>query len=679
MSNIIKKKKTRIFLGDLAYFNQWSKAMITIPLNVAYVASYLIQEFGDEIEVTLFKDPEKLLEEARVRPPDVLGLSCLFWNMRLDMLVFEKMRKINPDCLLVIGGQSIDTDLNEQRTLYELMNKCVDFMIVNEGELGFAQLIGKLLSRGRLNIFEGPIDGCTFFQNEEDLITGQDIGLSLDLELLPSPILTGLLEEFLTPDYLPLFQTTRTCPYSCAFCTSGRDQAKLRAFPVSVITDEIDYLAKKYKAYPHKLLMLVDDNFGVYKKRDLEIARYLLKSQETVGYPQQLFCYFDKNISSTMNELAFLISKMNSGGVQLAFQSFNDNALQAVKRKNMNNDQVVAVVKWARENNFETFAELIFGLPHETKDSYLEGLEFLMQIKVDNTFSHNMIMLNGIEMSRKPERERFQIKTKYRPTHASEYGMVDGDFVCEGNEIIMSTASASEEDFWGVRKISLINYLVSMGYFKPVINFLVDRQEKIIPLCEYIMNPSGKENFSKGYAEYVGDFVGAAESELSDSYDDVRKKLYEKFVRNGSQVTEATRLNPYFSSRMIYSENWFGEVLLGYFEEHKIFEGVDYKIARDLVAISENEWVDLVNPTASKELVVCEETIKYLNYEVEPSPMYILKMETSEAQLEMLEGYKRQYYGEKDSFYFNALDVIQPRTMLRFKNISVSPRIEVGV
>ena len=92
MSNIIKKKKTRIFLGDLAYFNQWSKAMITIPLNVAYVASYLILKFGDEIEVTLFKDPEKLLEEARVNPPDVLGLSCLLWNMRLDMLVFEKMK-----------------------------------------------------------------------------------------------------------------------------------------------------------------------------------------------------------------------------------------------------------------------------------------------------------------------------------------------------------------------------------------------------------------------------------------------------------------------------------------------------------------------------------------------------------------------------------------------------------
>jgi radical SAM superfamily enzyme YgiQ (UPF0313 family) len=679
VSNIIKKKKTRIFLGDLAYFNQWSKAMITIPLNVAYVASYLILKFGDEIEVTLFKDPEKLLEEARVNPPDVLGLSCLFWNMRLDMLVFEKMKKINPDCLLVIGGQSIDTDLTEQRALYDLMNKSVDFMVVNEGELGFAQLIGKLLSDGRSNIFEGPIDGCTFFQNKEDLITGQDIGLSLDLELLPSPMLTGLLEEFLTPDYLPLFQTTRTCPYSCAFCTSGRDQAKLRAFPVSVITDEIDYLAKKYQAHPHKLLMLVDDNFGVYKKRDLEVARYLLKSQNTMGYPQQLFCYFDKNISSTMNELAFLIAKMNSGGVQLAFQSFNDNALQAVKRKNMNNDQVVAVVKWARENNFETFAEMIFGLPYETKNTYLEGIEFLMQNKVDNTLSHNMIMLNGIEMNRKQERERFQVQTKYRPTHASEYGMVDGDFVCEGSEIVISTASASQEEFMDVRKISLINYLVSTGYFKQIINFLVDRQEHIMPMFEYIMNPSEKESLSKDYVAYVEDFVEAAESELSDSYDEVRKKLHDKYIRNGSQVTEATRLNPYFSSRMIYSENWFGEVLLNYFEKYKIFEGVEFRIARDLVTISENEWVDLVNPAVSRELVICEETIKYLNYKVEPSQMYILKMETSETQLERLEGYKRQYDVGGDSFYFNALDVIQPRSFLRFKNVSVSPQIEVGV
>ena len=122
---ITSQKKIRVFLGDLAYFNKWSLPMITTPLNVAYVAAYLNKEFGNEVEVTLFKNPEHLLQEARLNPPDVLGLSCLFWNTRLDIRVFERMRQINPDCLLVIGGQSIDTDLDQQKNLYQQMNKCV--------------------------------------------------------------------------------------------------------------------------------------------------------------------------------------------------------------------------------------------------------------------------------------------------------------------------------------------------------------------------------------------------------------------------------------------------------------------------------------------------------------------------------------------------------------------------
>ena len=490
------------------------------------------------------------------------------------------------------------------------------------------------------------------------------------------------MDDFLTPDYLPLFQTTRTCPYSCAFCTSGRDNAKLRAFPVDVVTEEIDYLAKKYKDHPQKLLFNTDDNFGVYKKRDLEVARHLVKSKEMVGYPQQIFCYFDKNASTTISELALLISGMNSGGGQLAFQSFNDNSLQAIKRKNMNNDQVIAVMNWARENKLKTFAEMIFGLPFETKKSYLDALDFLLKIKVDRIWVHNLIMLNGIEMNRKAERERFEVVTKYRPSHSSEYGIVDGDFVCEGNEIVVSTAHASQEDFMDIRKICLVNHVVSLGYFKQVINFLVDKNKKVVPLYEYIMSLSGKDAFSKDYHSYVQEFIDAAESELSDSYEEVKSKLQEKFVRDGNQVMKATRLNPYFGSRMIYKESWLGEVIFKYFEENNIFAAGEAEIFRDLVIIGENEWVDLIRPDLSKEITVSAETIKYLKYDVEPGQKtYTLKMETSKVQLEMIEGYKKQYCAEEssldDSFYFNVLDAIQPRTMLIYQNISMSPKVEL--
>ena len=41
-----------------------------------------------------------------------------------------------------------------------------------------------------------------------------------------------LLEEFVQEAYFPLLQATRTCPYGCTFCVSGKDRSKLRAFPL---------------------------------------------------------------------------------------------------------------------------------------------------------------------------------------------------------------------------------------------------------------------------------------------------------------------------------------------------------------------------------------------------------------------------------------------------------------
>ena len=65
-----------IYLADLTH--KTTKATnYTIPLNIGWSAAYLKKNFGNDVEMRLFKCPEKLLSAVRDHPPDVLGLSLI--------------------------------------------------------------------------------------------------------------------------------------------------------------------------------------------------------------------------------------------------------------------------------------------------------------------------------------------------------------------------------------------------------------------------------------------------------------------------------------------------------------------------------------------------------------------------------------------------------------------------
>ena len=40
----------------------------------------------------------------------------------------------------------------------------------------------------------------------------------MDLTLIPSPYLSGRLDQFLDGKLMPVIQTNRGCPFSCTFC-----------------------------------------------------------------------------------------------------------------------------------------------------------------------------------------------------------------------------------------------------------------------------------------------------------------------------------------------------------------------------------------------------------------------------------------------------------------------------
>ena len=74
------------------------------PLAIGLIGAYLKKEFGDKVEIELFKSPVELNKALACKVPEVIMLSNYMWNCNLSIAFAEKIRSEYDDVLIVMGG-----------------------------------------------------------------------------------------------------------------------------------------------------------------------------------------------------------------------------------------------------------------------------------------------------------------------------------------------------------------------------------------------------------------------------------------------------------------------------------------------------------------------------------------------------------------------------------------------
>ena len=258
-------RRLNVMFGDLCYFNRPMVHTQYVPLAIANIAQYAKQTFGEQINVSLFKSVDKFLDQAAQNPPEVVGLSVYYWNIAINQYLIKCLREMfGKNVIIILGGPTIDSDAQEQQRYLSTVFPGADALTLNEGEVSFSNIIEKILGN-RETVFKDPIDGAIFLDGDR-LVQGPPIGLTMDLSTMGSPYLSGLMDEFMNSDYQPLIQTSRFCPYTCAFCVSGKNRGKLRGYPIEQVEEELKYVSKRYVDRPHHTMYIVDENFGILKR-----------------------------------------------------------------------------------------------------------------------------------------------------------------------------------------------------------------------------------------------------------------------------------------------------------------------------------------------------------------------------------------------------------------------------
>lgn len=462
--------KLRVALADLSHINATNAHNLYVPLNVGFIAAYCKVRFRQDIEVELFKDPMQLIEESALKPFDVVGLGAYYWKNELNKYVASKLKDFDRNTAIVVGGPCIDSDPTTQER-YMLMHPNYDAIIPNEGEVAFGNFVEMMLGDGP-NEYDA-IAGVVARNIDGGLVRGSFINLSTDLSQIPSPYLDGTLDQFLDGQWQPLLQTSRLCPYTCAFCVSGKDRGKLRAFPLEQVREEVDYVARRFRGDRNTITYICDENFGILA-RDLDVAGYIVDSRRRRGYPNRVFYYNDKRFTHISRKLHERLGGMCYHGVCLSLQSENPEALKAIHRRNLTDEQVASALAWAKGLGLKTSTELIFGLPGETLQSYCATVDKCARAGFDSVNSYNLIMFDGIEMDRPYYRAEHGIRGAFRPIHGSATVFTDR-VVVEREEVVLEAKGFDLQDFMAVRRINvLLKAVYALELERPFFKGLID-------------------------------------------------------------------------------------------------------------------------------------------------------------------------------------------------------------
>ena len=233
-----------------------------------------------------------------------------------------------------------------------------------------------------------------------------------DLDEIPSPFLEGAFDSIMAANphesWIGLWETNRGCPFRCTFCDWGSaTAAKVTKFGEERLYREVDWFAEKKIEY----IFCCDANFGI-QKRDVDIANYVADVKKNTGYPVALSVQNTKNATERAYQTQKILSDAGlNKGVALSMQSVDMTTLEAIKRDNISLGTYMELQRRFTSDRVETYSDLILGLPGETYESFVRGVDQLIE-----NGQHNRIQFNNLSIL--PNAEMGD------PAYQAKYGMV---------------------------------------------------------------------------------------------------------------------------------------------------------------------------------------------------------------------------------------------------------------
>ena len=342
-------------------------------------------------EYTINHQKEDVIQDIYKEQPDVLAISCYIWNIDFIQGILEDIKKVLPKTDIWLGGPEVSY-LSEQ---FLKENPWVKGIVRGEGEVTFCELVSSYVDKEKKL---SDICGLTYVSKGE-------IHSNPDRALSNLDDLTFAYEDLSDfENRIIYYESSRGCPYSCAYCLSSVDKS-VRFRSLDLVEKELLFFIN------HKVpqVKFVDRTFNCSHNHAMGIFQIIKKHDNGITN-------FHFEISADIlneEELAFL-STLRPGLVQLEIgvQSVNEQTISAIHRKTSFEKLKKNVLFIKEKGNIHQHLDLIAGLPYEGYESFAHSFNAVYDMRPEQLQLGFLKVLKGAYM--------YDVQEKYGIVYSSK-------------------------------------------------------------------------------------------------------------------------------------------------------------------------------------------------------------------------------------------------------------------
>ncbi len=349
---------------------------ISAPLGLLYIASVLKKDHDIKIiDSTFSKSIEFIKKELIDFTPEVVGISSSSAMAEGAFKTAEIAKRIGS--MVVLGG--VHSTLFREECI---KNKNIDFVIPEEGEIPFKELVAafeSVKSNGKELSQVGLVKGV--LSKNHDFIPAEKIE---DLDVIPFPAweLLPTREKYLNASGGRLsIIASRGCIFRCSYCQPTLKKIfgeKVRMRSPKNVVDEIEMDVKKFGA---KSIAFQDDTF-TWNKEWLSEVCDLMKKKFNGKIPFRI----NSRVNTIDEEKLIKLKKAGCSLISFGVESGSQRILDEILHKGIKTEQVIMAFNLAEKVGIRATAYIMLGNPTETKEDIEKTISLLEKINPFNIY-----------------------------------------------------------------------------------------------------------------------------------------------------------------------------------------------------------------------------------------------------------------------------------------------------
>lgn len=327
---------------------------LLIGINSKYIhpAYAVYQLVANAIEAVSFKEftikdsISEMTEFILQENPDLLGISTYIYNVKVVESLLTGLENAKFTGKIVLGGPEVSYQAD-----YFFKHHSIDFIIRNEGEEAFNQLLKSLQGKTDLN----SIPNLVYKKDNTLHYTKlQECDLS---NIKPAH---HLLED--KENRIVYFEASRGCPFKCAYCMASLEKS-VRFFPETQTKSELLQLLNANV----KTIKFLDRSFNINAKYTHDLFSFLKNHDNnytTIQFEVVLDLFKQDEIDFILHNI-----RRDYFRFEVGIQSINKETTDSVNRY-QNWDRIKENHKLLK-GHVTMHLDLIAGLPYENLDSFI--------------------------------------------------------------------------------------------------------------------------------------------------------------------------------------------------------------------------------------------------------------------------------------------------------------------